>query len=143
MSRLRRLLLLGLPVLAVFAVLLTALVMAGSWRGALQYIGGERVILDPISGHTISGPSTRPVVFQANVRNLTGKPLSLIGFNATCSCTSSSDIPQTIPPGKSTRMPIVVDPTGYSESFSQSFTFFKDSEFHREIQGNFFVEVRS
>lgn len=99
----------------------------GSLHDAWLYAGGARVMLDR---STLSLPpgkvgDTRSAVFR--LRNLTGKPVRVLGATVSCDCVSTEGLPSEVDAGGSILLRSSVHLDGrVSGSFEQSVTYFTD-----------------
>lgn len=99
--------------LTLFAVLAVAVAVlgwaswkAGSLRGAVRYLAGADVIINPTIV-TVSGrlDDRREVV----LRNMTGASIRIVGYNASCSCVKIENLPVEIRPASEARITLHAD----------------------------------
>lgn len=73
----------------------------GSVAASVQYLNGERLLIDPQVadlGPLVTGESRR---FAITISNLSDRPVRIVGGNADCSCIRISGLPVNIPGGDS------------------------------------------
>jgi hypothetical protein len=82
-------------------------VVAGSPQKALAWLRGDTVTADGYLDFG-AGPVGEKLVATATVRNWTDRPVRLIGGTSDCSCTTTDDLPVTIPPGGEAAVPVTL-----------------------------------
>ena len=85
---------------AVILAVLTAAatLLAGSPRHALARLRGETVTADGYLDFG-AGPAGGLVTQTATLQNWTDQPVRVVGGTSDCSCTTTEDLPVTLPPG--------------------------------------------
>ncbi len=70
-----------------------------STRDAILYLKGMKIVAEPTVFHVAAGRAgeVRNASFQ--VRNLTSKPITVLGARTSCSCVATESLPILIPPG--------------------------------------------
>ena len=94
-------------VAAVLAILAgVGTVVAGSPAAALARLRGDTVAVADGYLDFGAGPVGERLKATATVRNWTDQPVRLVGGTSDCSCTTTDDLPITIPPGGEAAVPV-------------------------------------
>ncbi len=110
----------------------------GSAKWALACLRGEMLVLDP--GTIDLGPcrdgETRAVQFR--VRNLSSRPVRLLGATATCRCIAAPNVgfPIEIGPGEALDLPVEVHVSLPTAEYSQEVQFYADLSGCRPLVGS-------
>ncbi len=94
-----RLLSLGIAAAALAGSYVFATASYGSWSGLRQRLAGQLVIVANPTAELGLAPQGEPKDFAFQVRNCSGKPITLLGMRTSCGCVTSAAFPLTIPAG--------------------------------------------
>jgi hypothetical protein len=105
----------------------------GSVSTALDYVSGERVLLDQTSKTfgTVDAGSTQ--VLQFVVMNKTDHPLNILGSKTSCGCTVVENLPMSIPAGSFKPVGVVVKTDSFKGQFNARIRLFSEEKDHPEI----------
>ncbi len=108
------------------AVLIAQVVGYGGVAPAWEALTAQSVAVEPALSEIGSANAGDEVTFSATLRNLTSKPVQVIGGSNNCSCNATLDAPLTIPVGESRSVRIVGKFKGGPGRFVREYAFVTD-----------------
>lgn len=103
-------------------LLVAAWTYFGSLEHALIYISGDRLVLTPSEAYYKDTQAGNSVKTGVTIVNLTGEPVQILGYKASCYCTKVDDLPVEIPPNGQVEVFVSTDTSGMSGSYSYNVT---------------------
>lgn len=101
------------PVIVFFVVMLIGSIAMRSAFGtfplAMRYLRGERLVIEPDEIHVERPKESGTMTVEAVLRNISSRPVNVIGANVSCSCMVTGNLPVKIEPGAAYRLPIIVN----------------------------------
>lgn len=106
----------------------------GSLPRALRYLAGERLILGParIEMHDLAVGQVRTAHLEFT--NNSGKAVSILGASTPCTCLMVSDLPTTVEPGRSVRIPVEITGRADKPKLDEWVVLFTDSTIRRSFR---------
>lgn len=101
----------------------------GSLPVAVRYLRGERLILEPTRLRAAGLSTSKPIFVSTAIRNLTGRPVRLLGSSVRCTCVITQELPATIPPGCTFRLSLKVQALPEKPAVDEPIVIFTD---HRD-----------
>jgi Protein of unknown function (DUF1573) len=104
----------------------------GSVRLGILAIAGKQLVSEvgELSVGTLEVGEQRVLVFH--LRNLTGRPINIVGSQSKCTCTSAEKLPLVVPPGG--RLPLrVTYRADKAANVNETMRLFTDSERNRQL----------
>lgn len=103
----------ALPIISgvLFVLLVSALSIYfsfGSFGDAWLYAKGNRVVIEPKELDFGSGVNGESHTLSFRIRNLSNRPVSVVGASTTCSCVSCDGLPIKVPPTSSQDIPVAL-----------------------------------
>ena len=108
-------------------VLVFAMMWFGSLASALAYLAGERLIVDTRSKSFGTIEMGKGATLTFHVTNYSGRPITILGSESSCSCVVTSDLPKRILPGERGDLRIDFRNRSLSGWISERATFFTDN----------------
>lgn len=113
-------------------VVLGALALAAVWQfGSLRnlslYLNGIDYVVEPTRVDVGSGTSGEKRTAAIHIRNLSFKPIQVVGLKVTCSCVSSESLPFDVEPREIRDFELVVSIGGASTDFERVAVLFFDN----------------
>jgi len=97
----------------------------GSLQGTIAALQGQSVIAEPGSLWVGDVEPGAPLHVNVRLRNLTAKPVRVIGGHSDCGCTMTDRWPLELPPGESTEVPLALKaPLNRTERFQLAVEFY-------------------
>jgi hypothetical protein len=99
----------------------------GSIGSALNYLSGERLIVDSAAKSLGTVKKGERVELLFGLKNYTKSPVIILGALSSCSCALVEDTPLTIPPGETRHLKVVVSTASATTAkFAQTIKIFTD-----------------
>jgi len=92
----------------------------------LQWLRGERLLLSPARVDLGRVVGNQEIEFQLELRNLTLRPVTLVGAQRSCQCISVSEFPLVVPPSRTVQLPMRIVAPADAGNFLQSLKLFTD-----------------
>ena len=128
-------------VMTILIVLVLAFILSfwgrnrfGSFAGGVAFISGQRTILDRevLGLGSVRQGSSR--TFRVSVRNLNSWDVKLLGANYSCTCSSLSGLPSTIPAGSMITLIAKINPRKKIGKLNESIVIFTDDPASRTLE---------
>jgi len=115
----------------------------GSIRGLRAALRGDSLLYDAWVEPSKPLVADEEAVLSVRVRNLTSRPVRIVGFLTTCTCTSTQSVPLTLAPRQELVVPVHVIPPPGKEDFQSSMTLYTNVSTQAELPVRFSARVIS
>jgi hypothetical protein len=124
----------AIGIILIVCVWIVAVLLFGSTSAALAFLDGERLLVDSRSKSfgTVDPGLDQSVRFS--LTNWTGQPVTIVGFQASCSCTMATDLPLSIPDGGTRFVSVAVKTAKLTGDFVATVRLFTDASSLPEVR---------
>lgn len=123
----RRVVFLTLPLIALVVVCCGLLAYARSISGALAFLAGRDLVAEPAGVDVGTGRDGEQTAVDIRIRNLTLRPIKVLGVVSACSCIQIVESPLEVGPRSAESVRVKVAFTGQPGSFSQTIDLYTDA----------------